>query len=179
MGFVVCAHRCRPFVIYIQFAEYETGNIICWHGNWRCIWFLIDLYNFVSTDKALKCISQYISSHPNILSRNLPFDESTLINKLSSQLTCSRTPNSLTLFTNCYDNCQHVWVGALSIARPTALIVQGQRVDVCYAQPNGVATPFSRRLWNIFAFDWSLADRATFPQCRANMFAVHVRCGQQ
>lgn len=78
-----------------------------------CIDYVFPLVNF--TDKALKCISQYISTHPNILSRNLPFDETTLINKLNNQLNSTRSPATVAQFTGCYEqlsSCVSIGVGA-------------------------------------------------------------------
>lgn len=58
---------------------------------------------FCTEGKALKRVSQYISTNPNTLSKNLPFDESTLIKNISSQLSVSKTPNDVSLFNSCYE----------------------------------------------------------------------------
>lgn len=56
--------------------------------------------------KALKRVSQYISTNPKTLSKNLPFDEATLIKTISSQLSASKTANDVSLFNSCYEQLQ-------------------------------------------------------------------------
>lgn len=47
---------------------------------------------------ALQLISNYISSHPNTLNSGLPYDELTLIKKITNHLSVTKTPNDVIQF---------------------------------------------------------------------------------
>lgn len=64
--------------------------IVCFCIQCEIVFFKERTYWF--SGLALQQISQYISSHPNTLSNNLPFDESTLLKNISNHLSVSKTP---------------------------------------------------------------------------------------
>lgn len=70
--------------------------------------FRFGCFSFAKLDEAMKCISNYISTNPNTLSRCLPYDESTLVKKISSQLSVSKSTNDVELFRNCYEQLSSV-----------------------------------------------------------------------